>query len=209
MTITKKTKPRIRRSREESRDLIVKAAIRLFAKSGVAATSFQAIADEIQLSQGAVMHHFPTKDDLFSACFAKVVSNNTQVLQDLVDEKDNARERLVKHFKGTWNWLMKFPNDGSLVTLLYYYATFNPEYSKLHETIRNEARQKIENHLHAGIRESIFNKSMDCAEVATALHDYLLGTLINNATLKLGLGKNPPKKQFDTWINLIDTVTQS
>ncbi|MDF2694109.1 MAG: Transcriptional regulator, TetR family [Labilithrix sp.] len=49
---------------EDSRRLVLDAAIRALAKKGLAATSVQDIADAAGMSKGAVHYHFESKDEL-------------------------------------------------------------------------------------------------------------------------------------------------
>ncbi len=208
MAAVQPKKTRVRRNAQDSQEAIIKTALKLFAERGIEATSFQGLADELGISQGAVMHHYPTKTKLFAACFEAAIEHNRLVLSSIMDPTDDARTLLIKHFRGSWQWLLKYPHDGSLVTLLYYYATFNKEFTRLYEQVKNTARQRIAQYLYAGLRESQFRLDLNVERVAAQLHDYLLGTLVNNATLKLGLNRSLPKDQFESWENMIDLLTK-
>lgn len=48
---------------------IIEAALRLIAKRGSHNVSIQDVATEAGLSKGAVLHYYPTKDELFAAVF--------------------------------------------------------------------------------------------------------------------------------------------
>lgn len=65
---------RERRSNQErsrsTRAQLVKAAWRLFAEQGFAATSITQVASQAQLSTGALYHHWSTKQELFAAVAA-------------------------------------------------------------------------------------------------------------------------------------------
>lgn len=51
---------------------IVDAAVRLFGRNGITATSLKAIAAEAEVSQALIIHHFGSKDGLRRACDAHV-----------------------------------------------------------------------------------------------------------------------------------------
>lgn len=53
-------------------DRILEAAVRLLGRSGIAATSLKAIAEEAGVSQALIIHHFGSKDGLRRACDAHV-----------------------------------------------------------------------------------------------------------------------------------------
>jgi AcrR family transcriptional regulator len=50
---------------ERCRRLVLDTALRLFAHQGYGATTVRQIADEAEVSVGAVYHHFPDKESLF------------------------------------------------------------------------------------------------------------------------------------------------
>lgn len=55
-------------SAEETRQRIIEAAFRLHTKQGVAATTWQHLADEAGVAVGTVYNHFASYDDLVPAC---------------------------------------------------------------------------------------------------------------------------------------------
>jgi AcrR family transcriptional regulator len=58
------TRHRIRRSRDESRELILAAAEQLLRESGPEAVNVRAVAARVGLTDAAVNHHFGTRDEL-------------------------------------------------------------------------------------------------------------------------------------------------
>ena len=61
-----------------TRQKIVLSAIRLAARHGFAEASFQMIADDIGLSQSAVMYHFPDKNALFEELIRTIIGTTTK-----------------------------------------------------------------------------------------------------------------------------------
>jgi len=59
---------------------IREAALRLYAEHGEQATSIRRVADEANMSPGAVMHHFKSKDELTEAVQHAVVAKIRQVV---------------------------------------------------------------------------------------------------------------------------------
>ena len=65
----------VRRTKEDAlitRDQILDAAERVFLRRGVARTALQEIADEAQLTRGAIYWHFQNKADVFDAMLRRV-----------------------------------------------------------------------------------------------------------------------------------------
>ena len=52
-------------SKENSKNQILKAAMKIFVVNGYSNTKMDDIADEAGFSKGAVYHHFSSKQDLF------------------------------------------------------------------------------------------------------------------------------------------------
>lgn len=61
------TKHRIRRSKDESRQLILEAAETLLRQNGPDAVNVRAVATKVGLTDAAVNHHFGTRQDLLEA----------------------------------------------------------------------------------------------------------------------------------------------
>ncbi len=66
------------------RDRILAVARRLFAARGFDATPLQQIADEVGVTKQAVLHHFPSKDELRGAVLAELLLHWNDVLPRLL-----------------------------------------------------------------------------------------------------------------------------
>ena len=87
-------------SKENSKNQILKAALKIFVVNGYSNTKMDDIAEEAGFSKGAVYHHFSSKDDLFfslidyweASFLPKFYSNNysnvslVKVLKELASE---------------------------------------------------------------------------------------------------------------------------
>lgn len=60
-------------SRPSAKQEIIDAALRLAARSGVGALTFEAIAEEAGKTKGGVIYHFASKDDLVRSVIARLV----------------------------------------------------------------------------------------------------------------------------------------
>ncbi|MDF1554951.1 MAG: TetR/AcrR family transcriptional regulator [Deferrisomatales bacterium] len=97
----------IRRREEKARDTRNKirvAATRLFARNGFHRTSMADIASAIGMTQGAVFHHYPTKDVLLRAVIERL-SHGLEAYRDCVEVPGSSRvvgrvlEMMVEHFR--------------------------------------------------------------------------------------------------------------
>ena len=85
----------IMRARRDTKELIERAALKLFVRNGVAATSIKDIAQEADVSQGAMYNHFASKDELawllFSDNFTEIGADLRQIAREDSDIKSKFR----------------------------------------------------------------------------------------------------------------------
>lgn len=58
-----------RQQKEERREQILDAALRIFAEKGFAGASIRDIAKEVGVTEGLIYHYFESKDQLLNACW--------------------------------------------------------------------------------------------------------------------------------------------
>ncbi|WP_206957062.1 TetR/AcrR family transcriptional regulator [Trinickia acidisoli] len=79
---------------ESTRELIVKAADKLFYQRGYSHTSFSDIADDVKISRGNFYYHFKTKDDILDAVIHARLSNLRTLLAKWEAEGKTPVERI-------------------------------------------------------------------------------------------------------------------
>lgn len=86
---------------EETVNLILDVAYRLFMEKGYEHTSIQDIIDNLGgLSKGAIYHHFKSKDEILVAVTDRMTAQSNQILSAIRDRTDlNGQEKLKKIFK--------------------------------------------------------------------------------------------------------------
>ena len=82
MRMKRKRKTQAER-REETRELVLAAASRVFAQRGFHGTSLDAIAEEAGFSRGAVYYNFADKEELFLALLDRKCAERAQDLRDV------------------------------------------------------------------------------------------------------------------------------
>ncbi len=89
---------------QDSRDEILKAAIRLFATRGFHETSMSEVAREAKVSKALIFWHFKTKEDLFLAVLNKLLE---PYVIDFAEESEklDAREQIRKLIGGYVNFV--------------------------------------------------------------------------------------------------------
>lgn len=90
---------------EETVNLILEAATRLFMEKGYEHTSIQDIINELGgLSKGAIYHHFKSKEDILVAVTDKMTEESNKILEEIRDRADlTGKEKLKMIFKKSVN----------------------------------------------------------------------------------------------------------
>ena len=86
---------------EETVQLILDVAFRLFMEKGYEHTSIQDILDHLGgLSKGAIYHHFKSKEDILVAVIDRMTAESNGMLADICNRTDlNGKEKLKTIFK--------------------------------------------------------------------------------------------------------------
>lgn len=73
---------------QESRELIIGAAEKLFFEKGFDKVSMRDISEEAKLSKGAIYHHYKSKDEIIKEIINKYVELQRSMLVDLIKKTD-------------------------------------------------------------------------------------------------------------------------
>ena len=164
---------------ERTRLKITETAIRLAAKHGFAETSFQMIADELGLSQSAVMYHFSSKNALFAELVQTIVRHNHETVDELSDIGDDAGRRLLKYCVGNVLWAQRYRHrDAQILILLYYMSCHVKAFAALFGQMIRNGRERLMAHLLAGGRERLFRLKTTPEAAAEVLQDSLFGAML-------------------------------
>ena len=127
---------------EETVNLILDTAFRLFMEKGYEYTSIQDIIDNLGgLSKGAIYHHFKSKEDILVAVTDRMTAESNKILADIRDTPDlNGKDKLKTIFKAS----IKRPVNNDIFTVAPDFRN-NPKllYSFLHETVHEAAPDYI------------------------------------------------------------------
>lgn len=127
---------------EETVNLILDVAFRLFMEKGYEHTSIQDIIDHLGgLSKGAIYHHFKSKEDILAAVTDRMTADSNEMLAGIRDRSDmSGKEKLKMLFKESINRPVQndiftaAPNFGKNPKLLF---------SLLNETMEESAPKYI------------------------------------------------------------------
>ncbi len=127
---------------EETVNLILDVAFRLFMEKGYEHTSIQDIINNLGgLSKGAIYHHFKSKEDILVAVTDKMTAESNQMLTVIRDRSDlSGKEKLRTIFRES----ISRPVQDDIFTVAPDFHN-NPKllFSLLHDTIDNAAPNYI------------------------------------------------------------------
>lgn len=127
---------------EETVNLILDVAFRLFMEKGYEHTSIQDIIDHLGgLSKGAIYHHFKSKEDILVAVSDRMTAESNQMLAAIRDRSDlSGKEKLKTIFRES----ISRPVQDDIFTVAPDFHN-NPKllFSLLHDTIDNAAPNYI------------------------------------------------------------------
>ena len=127
---------------EETVNLILDVAFRLFIEKGYEHTSIQDIIKQLGgLSKGAIYHHFKSKEDILMAVTDRMTSESNRMLASIRDRSDlNGREKLKTIFKES----ISRPVQNDIFTVAPdFHNNAKLLFSLLHDTIDNAAPNYI------------------------------------------------------------------
>lgn len=137
---------------EETVNLILDVAFRLFMEKGYEHTSIQDIIDNLGgLSKGAIYHHFKSKEDLLIAVADRMTEESNKMLASIRDRTDiSGKEKLRMIFKESINR----PVQNDIFTVAPNFHD-NPKLlsTLIHETIEEAAPDYILPILRQGIAD--------------------------------------------------------
>ena len=85
--------------KEKTREAIIDAALILYGRNGIAATTTSEIAQMAKVSHGTIFVHFPTKDCLIEEAISKFGATVTMRLHESIDMKCSMKRILDAHLE--------------------------------------------------------------------------------------------------------------
>ncbi|NUP35775.1 MAG: TetR/AcrR family transcriptional regulator [Streptomyces sp.] len=124
----------------ERRPQLIKAAIDLMTREGVAAGSTRAIAAELGVAQATVHYTFGTKEELYRAVMEHLTSDLITQVERAVPEGTGFEEALAALAGALWRTMREQPASHQLLTELTMVALRTPH---LHEAVDSHYRAVI------------------------------------------------------------------
>ncbi len=127
-----------------TKEKILKAALRCFAKKGIEQTKLIDIAEAAKVKHTLIIYHFKDFEQLCLATVEQVVHNFFQETQQVSFEKQkNAAQHLEQFISSHFTLSKQHPGAFSIWLHFYYKASIDNHYRKLFNTITVSSVEKL------------------------------------------------------------------
>ena len=174
---------------------IMEAAITLFARRGILATTMAELAKAIRMTPGALYWHFPTKEDLLLAAIEDLHQRFLNEFVDLLNEhrKLSAREQLVSFLNRSQQFLRYHREYG------IFFGMVAAESAEANDRVADAIREKLDIYVHAAAniirygqnKTKEFRADVEAHVAAHAIIGGFLGSLMHQNLFRESLAYDP------------------
>jgi len=154
-----------RLSTEERQSEIVRVAVHLAAEKGIDSVTTQDMADAMNVTQGAVFKHFPTKDDIWFAVISWIRGRLMTVLEKAASEATDPINAIERMFYAHITFISKHP----AIPRLLFTEMLHKKNSKLRDLIQeiiSGYEGKVAGLLEAAKDQSLVARDLDSQSAA-------------------------------------------
>jgi len=154
-----------RLSTEERQSEIVRVAVHLAAEKGIDSVTTQDMADAMNVTQGAVFKHFPTKDDIWFAVISWIRGRLMTVLEKAASEASDPINAIERMFYAHIAFISKHP----AIPRLLFTEMLHKKNSKLRDLIQeiiSGYEGKVAGLLEAAKEQSLVADDLDSQNAA-------------------------------------------
>jgi AcrR family transcriptional regulator len=156
-------------NKTEKRQMLVQAAIPIFAKNGFRDTKMSDIAISADVGKGTLYEYFESKDDLFLNAFKLWFNYFSDQMQEIVQKESDPLSQLITFFDQYFQTIEEYSD------IYFIYFDFWSELTRNqkldHEeisTVYESLRDLFSTILEEGVTKGSFSE-MECSTVSTAL----------------------------------------
>ena len=169
----------------DTREILLKAAQKLFARFGFNKTTVDEIASAAHIAKSTLYHHFESKEDIFRAVIEREGQTLAKRIRDAVEAAGTPQEKLRAYVITRMDYLKELAN---------FYNALRDEYLEHYPFIESVRQKDFEDEmavfqdiLSQGLRENVLNlKEEDVGVTAMAVITALKG-LEHPWTAKTGI----------------------
>jgi len=187
--------------RQQSKKLILDAALELFATQGFHNTSITQITKKAGVSKGLVYNYFEKKEDLMTGLMEYLVEDGQQAWEEIAKESD-PRKKLAGVFEATFFYLREKRQFVRLITGL---ALQIQDFPELEEFVKGKYTQEIPVYAHLLETIGIPDPHAESIALAATLDGVGMQYLVLGGAFDLDAMYQHLLKRYD----LLDTITDN
>ncbi|WP_310621393.1 TetR/AcrR family transcriptional regulator [Flexibacterium corallicola] len=182
---------------------IVLSAISCLYEYGYHRTSIKKIAQASAFSQGAMQHHFPSKEDLMVFVMQKILTKSVRLTLEWAEEVGQENVRISDLTKEWWTNQMRSPEFLAMLEIMVGARTDDSLRSRLQPVV-TEYIEKAEDYILALFPESRYGPSV-ARMMVIASRSMLCGLVTHDAMFR----SEQELDQFvNEWAEVLDTLLE-
>lgn len=164
------------RKAQKRRDQIIDAAIDFLSENDLGSFTFDSVGKRVGMSRSLVAHYFPVKEDILQCVVEKVMNQGLGLTEERqVSQPSDWKSQIQTQIIGVFSWIDQCPKYRQILLMLFYLASVQNKYRKIHERVKQEGIQRLSQTL-----ESVVSDKEKTQLLAQSIQ-----TLINGALLDL------------------------
>lgn len=158
-----------RRPRAQTREELLDAAARVFARRGFHAASVEAVSEEAGFSTGALYSNFAGKEDLFLSLYEERIHRRRRELRAAVERSGGGADGLASATANVDDAL-RHERDWFLLYFEFsLHAARNPDFARRFRAVREEGLDELAGGLAEGLEHAGIGSAIDPGELARAV----------------------------------------
>jgi AcrR family transcriptional regulator len=156
-------------SRANTRERLLRAARRVFARSGFHGASVEEVASEAGFSTGALYSNFTGKEDLFLALMEHEINAHSREIAQAVSERDSMAERATG---GARQWMIMIEREPEVLLLFMEFWAYGVRDAQVRPKVAArfaQVRELLTRLIADGVREFDLELDIPAEQLAVAI----------------------------------------
>jgi AcrR family transcriptional regulator len=156
-------------SRANTRERLLGAARRVFARSGFHGASVEEVASEAGFSTGALYSNFTGKEDLFLALMEREINEHAREIAQAVSERDSMAERATG---GARQWMIMIEREPEVLLLFMEFWAYGVRDAEVRPKVAArfaQVRELLTTLIADGVREFDLELDIPAEQLAVAI----------------------------------------
>lgn len=161
---------------------IIQAAIDCLATVGIDNTTYDAVAKKVGTSRAHIAYYFTDKDQIYIAAIKYILASYQQTVIEHLGEANTGKELLECYIESVFIWAKKYPDQLTVMLLLYYLCRFRDDMVELNHQIRKGGFERVYYILTTKMSKKMSEKKATI--VARTIINLISGSIIDASTTK-------------------------